>query len=118
MASRDLAVTASYDAPSAAGFLRLSGEARIEVVDVLRTNAKAVFDQGARHLVLSVASLSFADSASIGTVLDLQKQAESRGGRLVLASPTPRFKRLIESMGLAARLPMAPDETAARALLR
>jgi anti-anti-sigma factor len=118
MSSKDLVVTAAYDGGCAAGILRLSGEARLEVVDGLRDRAKEMFDQGARHLVLSIGSLSFADSASIGTVLDLQKQAESRGGRLVLAGPTPRFRRVIEGMGLATRLPIAPDETAAKSLLR
>jgi anti-anti-sigma factor len=118
MSSKDLVVTATYDGGAAAGVLRLSGEARLEVVDSLRDRAREMFAQGARHLILSVGSLSFADSASIGTVLDLQKQVETRGGRLVLAGPTPRFRRVIESMGLASRLPIAPDETAAKALLR
>jgi anti-anti-sigma factor len=118
MTSKDLVVTATYDGGVAAGVLRLSGEARLEVVDSLRERAKEMFALGARHLVLLVGSLSFADSASIGTVLDLQKQVQARGGQLVLASPTPRFRRTIEGMGLASRLPIAPDETAAKALLR
>jgi stage II sporulation protein AA (anti-sigma F factor antagonist) len=112
----DLAILTSREGPI--GFVRLSGEARLEVVDAMRQGAMGLLEGGARHLVLSVADLSFVDSASVGVILEVQREVEGRGGRLVLASPPARLRRQFEQMGLLHRLALAPDEKAARSLLR
>lgn len=95
--------------------LVLKGEARLEAVDPLREAARALMDAGVARFVVDASSLAFADSASIGVLLDVQRRAERAGGALVLFGASQRFRRTLDAMGLLPRLQLHADEAAARA---
>lgn len=111
----DLTIDATRD--GTVGVIRLKGEARLELIDTLRNEARRLAAAGAKHLLLVLVDVAFIDSASIGVVIELQKEIEGKGGTLVLVGITPRFRRMIEGMGLLGRFRTAPDEAAARKLL-
>lgn len=109
----DLNVTSRREGP--VGVLTVVGEARLENSDVVRTKGLALLRTGAVHLLVDVRALTFVDSASIGLLLDLQKQIPPGGGRMILVGPTERIRKVISAMGLSGHLRTAPDEIAARA---
>lgn len=99
------------------GVVRLKGEARLEVAEPLREQGRALLTEGATRVLLDVTGLGFADSASVGMILELQKAAEAKGGGLVLFGASKRVTRMLDGMGLLTRLKLAADEAAARTLL-
>ena len=108
----DLVVESKRDGDFA--LLRLKGEARLEEVDGVRSAARALLSDGSKHLLIGVRELTFADSASIGVLMELQKEAMARGGGFVLHGCSPRFLKLLEAMGLGNRFRTAATETAAK----
>ena len=110
----DLRIDAKCDGPI--GLVRLSGEARLEVVDGLRKATRGLQALGARHVLVSLKDVTFADSASVGAVLELEKEVSTAGGILVLHTVPVRIARMLDAMGLSGRLRIAPTEVAARAL--
>ena len=99
------------------GLLDLVGEARLETAGALRVEAKALYGQGARQLLVGVRRLGFVDSASMGVLLELKDDWEPGGGAMVLHGVSPRLAKTLASMGLAGRFTTAADEASARALL-
>lgn len=97
--------------------LVLKGEARLEAVEPLREAARVLIDAGVARIVVDAAQLAFADSASIGVLLDVQRRAERAGGGLVLCGASQRFRRTLDAMGLLPRLKLLADEASARAAL-
>jgi anti-anti-sigma factor len=98
--------------------LELLGEARLECVGELERAADAVLDGTTRDLLVDLSGLDFMDSASAGAFLRLDDRLARGGGRLVLHSLPRLLERLVERTGLNQALLIAPDEAAARALLR
>jgi anti-anti-sigma factor len=96
------------------GFLQLKGEARLEGMAHFQGAARGLLAGGARSLLVDAGQLEFADSASIGTLLDLEKRCKAKGGVLVLYDLRPRLRRLVNDTGLGDRFRMAADEAAAR----
>lgn len=95
------------------GVLTLEGEARLEIIHGLDEAARALRAQGARHLVLSCAGLSFMDSASISSFLMLEKELRSGAGRLVLCALSRSIQRMFAAAGIGSRFLTAADERAA-----
>jgi len=108
-----LTVDAHRDGPW--GLVRLKGEARLEVIEPLRARAREMLAGGSTRLLVDAAGLAFADSASVGILLELQHDAEQAGGGLVLHGATKRVVRMLEGMGLSDVLGLHPDEASARA---
>jgi anti-anti-sigma factor len=96
------------------GFLELRGEARLEEVSHLLGAARGLLEGGAKSLLVGAARLEFADSASIGTFLELDAECRRRGGALVIYGLAPRFRRVVTDTGLDGRFHIAADEAAAR----
>jgi anti-anti-sigma factor len=96
------------------GILRLKGEARLEEVDALRNAARGLLTDGIRHLLVGVRELTFADSASIGVLMELQKESMTKGGGFVLHGCSPRFTKMLDAMGLGSRFKTASTEAAAK----
>jgi anti-anti-sigma factor len=108
-----LTVDARRDGPF--GLVKLKGEARLELVEPLRAQVKGMLADGIARVLVDAVGLAFADSASIGILLELQREAEQAGGGLVLYAATKRMTRMLEGMGLTGRLKLFETETAARA---
>jgi len=95
----------------------LRGEARLEAVEPLRLEGRALLADGVRYLLLDLGALSFADSASVGTILDLARDAERKGGGIALFGATKRLARMLDGLGLLGRLRLVADEADARRTL-
>ena len=111
----DLTFTTRRDGP--VGQLTLIGEARMEHVDGWRTAGNALRADGAKHLLIDVRALTFADSASMGALIHLQNDYATAKGRVILIGPRERMRKMISAMGLSGHIHTAPDEVAARAAL-
>jgi anti-anti-sigma factor len=99
------------------GVVRLKGEARLEEIEPVRREAKALVAAGATRVLFDVGALVFADSASVGVMLEVQREAEGKGGGVALYGASKRFARTLEGMGLLQRLHVVADEAAARQAL-
>jgi anti-anti-sigma factor len=97
--------------------ITLKGEARLEQIDRLRAAVKPLIEAGATRVVVGFKELKFADSASVGALLELQRAAEAEGGGLAIHGVPTRLARMFEGMGLAARMKSSPSESAARKIL-
>jgi anti-anti-sigma factor len=96
------------------GFLELRGEARLEEMPHLRGSARGLLEAGAKSLLVAATRLEFADSASIGTFLELDGDCRARGGAFVLYGLSARMRRVVSDTGLDGRFRIAADEAAAR----
>jgi len=80
----------------------LSGELDYHQAERIRTQIDAAFDKSScRHILLNMAEVSFMDSSGIGMIIGRYKNAEKRGGKLVLAEMNASITRLFELSGLA-----------------
>jgi anti-sigma B factor antagonist len=100
------------------GLLRLHGEVRAELVARLHEAAEGLREQGVTSLLVEMSGVGFIDSASMGEFLRLDADMRGAGGSLVLHSLPRIAQRVLDVTGLLAQLRVAPDEAAARALLR
>lgn len=101
----------------AVAVVRLRGEARLELVEPFRAEAKSLLAGGVKHLLLDAAGLQFVDSASFGVVLELVRDAERAGGSVAVFGASARVRRTVDAMGVGERLRLAPDEATARKAL-
>ena len=99
------------------GVLTLQGDVSAELVPQLQAAAQAAVRDGAKHLLFNLHELDFMDSASVGALLHLGQARAKQGGRVVLCSLSPLFKRLVEASGLAGQFTLAADETSGKRLL-
>jgi len=68
----------------------------------MRGQIDAAFDMSScRHMVFDFSGVSFMDSSGIGMIIGRYKNAEKRGGRLVLAGMSDDMGRLFHISGLA-----------------
>ena len=47
-------------------------------------------------LVIDLSKVDYMDSSGVGTLVQVARQIKDSGGKLVLAAPTPRVKRILE----------------------
>jgi anti-anti-sigma factor len=99
------------------GLLDVRGEVRLEIGSEIQRAGRSLLGEGARHLLVNLKGVSFMDSASLGVLIQLDGEARSRTGRLVLYDVSPAVGRVLVHAGLESRFRQARDEAAARALL-
>jgi anti-anti-sigma factor len=80
--------------------LVLEGELDPHTAPQLQRQIGAVFDAGGNGLSLDLRGLTFIDSSGLRVILGAHKTANDRGGALVLRSPSPTAKRLLDITGL------------------
>jgi anti-sigma B factor antagonist len=93
--------------------LRVEGDGPIEIAgdldmtgaERLRTELthRSLFRRGT-VIRLDMSAVDFIDSAALQVLWDAAEMLERRGGRLVVESPAPCVRRLLELTGIAARL--------------
>ena len=69
------------------------------------------------RILLDLGRTTFIDSAGIGWLLSSQKQFRMKGGSIVVHSITPRVRQILDLLRVGKAVPLAADETAARAML-
>jgi stage II sporulation protein AA (anti-sigma F factor antagonist) len=81
--------------------VRLQGELDHHTADDLRTKVDDILrNPEIRHILLSLADLSFMDSSGIGVILGRYKQISARSGEMVVCSINPTIYRIFEMSGL------------------
>lgn len=85
---------------------------------VLAEFATAAGDQiarGAQKMVIDLGAVNYVDSATIGCLMDLYRQATAGGGRLKLAGVQKRVETMLTMTGAHHFLEVFPDRPAALA---
>jgi len=91
------------------------GETRL-MYPILSEFSKAVtslFAAGERKVVIDLADVTYVDSASIGCLMDLYRQATQAGGKLKLSGVQKRVVTMLTMTGAHNFLEIHPDEAAA-----
>jgi anti-anti-sigma factor len=80
--------------------LTLRGELDPHTAPNLGDELEKVRTEGGNHIVLDLAGLGFIDSSGLRVIIGAHKAAAADGGRLVLRSPSPMARRLLDITGL------------------
>jgi anti-anti-sigma factor len=68
---------------------------------------------GERHLLLDLSNVTYVDSAAVGCLMDLYRQAAAAGGALKLAGVQKRVESMLTMTGAEEVLEVHPDEPSA-----
>lgn len=78
----------------------LEGELDLRGGEEFRQVAEEMMrEKGCYRLVVNLKKVTFLDSAGIGALLGRLRTVRQRGGEMVLESPSPRIKTLLEAAG-------------------
>jgi anti-anti-sigma factor len=80
--------------------------------DFANTVSSLITDGGGR-ILLDLSSVTYVDSATIGCLMDLYRQATAAGGTLKLAGVQKRVETMLSMTGAQNFLEIHPDEAAA-----
>jgi anti-anti-sigma factor len=73
----------------------------------------SLIGSGERRILIDLATVSYVDSATIGCLMDLYRQAGAAGGRLKLAGVNKRVETMLTMTGAHNFLEIHPDEASA-----
>jgi len=62
----------------------------------LRTTIDNLLSSGAARIVVGLEHVNFVDSAGIGTLIEIHRKTNAKGGRLVLANLGPKLRQALE----------------------
>ena len=85
--------------------LSLRGDLDVATVDLLKAEAQPLVEAG-RRIVLDVAGVSFCDSAGLGGIITLFREADAVDATLALAAPDARLSELLRITGLDGVVPV------------
>ena len=80
--------------------LRLTGSVDLVSRDALIEQGRQALRDTPTGLLLNLSGISFMDSAGIGTLIALSREAEDRGARFAIEEPSQRVQRLLTLTGL------------------
>ena len=91
------------------------GEARLmyPLLSDFAGSVASLFAGGEKKVIVDLAGVSYIDSASIGCLMDLYRQATAAGGELRLAGVNKRVETMLTMTGAHNFLKMFPDEAGA-----
>ena len=87
----------------------LAGELDLSVTEELRALLLGLVHEGAFDLVLDFEGVRFLDSRTIGALIAVMKQANERGGSLVIRKPQPQVLKSLMILGLGPSFGLEPD---------
>ena len=97
---------------------KLNGELDHVQSERLRAQIDAGYEKSVcKHIIFDMSDISFMDSSGIGVIIGRFKNAEKRGGQVVLAGMTDSISRLFEISGLAKIIKRGESVTAALQML-
>ncbi len=89
------------DVSAAEPVLLVGGSLDLTSRDRLADAVQRILDaEGVRTLTIDLAGIDFVDSTGLGALVTARGEAEDRGVRLVLRSPSQRARRILEITGL------------------
>jgi anti-sigma B factor antagonist len=77
------------------------------------TAITSLFGAGDRKVLLDLSTVTYVDSATIGCLMDLYRQAAASGGTLKLAGVQKRVETMLTMTGAQNFLEIHPDEPSA-----
>jgi anti-anti-sigma factor len=77
------------------------------------TTVTGLISAGERRVLIDLAVVNYVDSASIGCLMDLYRQATAAGGALKLCGVQKRVETMLTMTGAQNFLEMHPDEASA-----
>jgi anti-anti-sigma factor len=77
------------------------------------TTITALIASGERRVLLDLSTVTYVDSATIGCLMDLYRQATAAGGSLKLAGVQKRVETMLSMTGAQHFLEIHPDEPTA-----
>ena len=92
---------------------RVEGELDLSTAAAFREAIDRRLADGAKHLVLSLAGLTFLDSSGLGAILGRYRRVSERGGRMVAADVPAHIARLLSLSGLQRVIPTFETEAEA-----
>jgi anti-anti-sigma factor len=99
--------------------IRISGRLATGMDDeYLAAKSREVKGMGCPNILVDIHELHSVGSSGIGFIVDLHTSALKAGtGRLVLTTPSPYVKEVLDLTGLSKIIPVAADVAAARVFL-
>ncbi len=73
----------------------------------------SLFGSGDRRVLLDLSTVTYVDSATIGCLMDLYRQASAAGGTLKLAGVQKRVETMLTMTGAQNFIEVHPDEPSA-----
>ena len=73
----------------------------------------SLFGAGDRQVLLDLSAVTYVDSATIGCLMDLYRQATAAGGALKLSGVQKRVETMLTMTGAQTFLEIHPDEASA-----
>jgi anti-sigma B factor antagonist len=100
--------------------LRIALDGRLDIqgaqaIDMKFTALTATRKAG---IIVDLSRVDFLASIGIRTLLSNAKAAANRGGRMVLCSPQPLVREVLETSGVASLIPVYDDPDSAEVALR
>ena len=91
------------------------GESRLmyPLLSEFSTAVTQLIAAGERKVVVDLSSVGYVDSATIGCLMDLYRQANAAGGALKLAGVQKRVETMLQMTGAHNFLEVHPDEASA-----
>jgi stage II sporulation protein AA (anti-sigma F factor antagonist) len=90
--------------------VRVVGEVDVRTAPALRTALDRAVEQGEGDLVLDLSQVGFVDSSGLGVILGRHRRMPP-GRRLVLRSPRPHVRTLLELAGVTRLLPVEEGDS-------
>lgn len=81
--------------------VRPGGELDLGVADLLRNNLEESLDrEPARNIIFNLSKVTFVDSSVLGVLLGRYKRVSKAGGKVMIVSPQPQVRKILELSGL------------------
>lgn len=98
--------------------ITLDGRLDVEGTQAIDMKFTALTATRRAAILVDMSNVSFLASIGMRTLLTCAKAAANRGGKLVMLSPQPMVREVLDRSGVATLIPVADDLDAAREALR
>jgi anti-sigma B factor antagonist len=110
-------MTTKHETRNGVDIYGISGRLVMENASEVRTETKALIDEGNGNLVIDLEHLTFIDSSGCSVLISAFKAIRARQGRLVLSHVSPEIMSLFELTRLNEIFEIFPDTEAAIAAI-
>ena len=95
-----MSLTVDVQTHSTISILKLNGDLTVSDQGVLSMAAKPLIEREQARIVLDLGAVPFITSSGLGELVRLVAQANSQGGRVLLANPTPFVADVLDTTKL------------------
>jgi len=80
--------------------LTLKGEFDTLYCPLFQEEVDALSEHGVHHVILNMRLVKFINSTAMGAIIKSHKLTQSNGGALLISSPSPAVRAVVESLGI------------------